>query len=139
MHFCLSNTIWLSILVRRYLGKSGIYHILFLVVTFTLNKYLRIILSLHSVSYVNCFFVSFQVTILDNKPKTVTREVSKVFFLCTSTVVCHQHQEQANGSYPVWVILCVIWCLDCKSDFIQEGIISFIFSLLSPQRLQDNI
>ena len=45
------------LLVRRYLWKSGIYHIFFLVSTFALNKYLKIILWLHSVYDVNYLFI----------------------------------------------------------------------------------
>ena len=81
------------------------------------------------------FFVSFQVTILDNY-HTGSRQ--NLFFiwvlLCVIRLLCWEtllsHQEQAKGSYPVLVIWCVIWCLDCKSVFTQEdrnGIISCMF------------
>ena len=78
------------------------------------------------------------------KKKTVALEAGKAFLnvrllLCVIRLLYWEkllsHQEQANASYVVWVILCVIWCLDCKSVFTQEdgkGIISSMFSLLSP-------
>ena len=69
------------------------------------------------------FFLSFQVTIFDEKleenkkiKKSVSLEAGKDFFylwvlLCVirppywETLL--SHQEQTKGSYPVWVILCV--------------------------------
>ena len=62
---------------------------------------------------------------------------AKIFLMCRPPYWNRlwSHQEQAKGFYPVWVILCVFWCLDYKSVFTQKdgkGIIYCMLSLLSP-------
>ena len=65
---------------QKVLLKCNVHHFLFLVATFTLNKYLRILLWLNSVYYVNWFFVVFSSDYIPLK-KTVSLEAGKAFFV----------------------------------------------------------